>query len=215
MVSDRKGGQTVTTPRSPRGYMDRKVSAKEAVAKGTTGDNIVAEMLRQIGWAQVADLDRCYPGADLVAVCACEAKHILWAEVKAYPLGGIEDDSWEHLQDRAREVMARRRERFALFTYQKSDRAGRPPKGAKAHWWVCIERDWNNPLPFIKAKPWLTPSCVPPHPIGIVSNPPALSSAESGAVETCSCPAFDDTGAPVDDLSCPIHAPPAKQPGVR
>lgn len=185
----------MTGPRSPRGkkakrsILDRKVSAREAVTKGSTGDGIVAQILRDFGWTEVVDLDRCFPGCDLLAICACPLIHLLWAEVKAYPLGGIETDSWEHLTATASRVSARRRERFALFTYQKSITAGRPPNGTKAQWWAS---PWyagaiDNPQTVISLKAWLSPPCATPLPTGIVSNPPSTprdTVGEHGTVPT-------------------------------
>ena len=145
-----------------RSRLDRKAAAKEAVAKGSTGDEAVKGLLQQLEWAQVADLARTYSGADLLAVCACEAKHLLWVEVKAYRLGKIEADSWEHLEARAREVTARPRERFALFTYQKA------PGGRMraAEWWaseyglIAGMADWTSiHRPFIASKREFAPFC--------------------------------------------------------
>ena len=142
-----------------RSRLDRKVAAKEAVAKGSTGDEAVKGLLQQLGWAQVADLARTYSGADLLAVCACEAKHLLWVEVKAYRLGKIGADSWEHLEARAREVTARPRERFALFTYQKA-----PGGRMRATEWGAREygpiADWaSTHRPFITSKREFAPFC--------------------------------------------------------
>jgi len=162
-----------------RSRLDRKAAAKDAVAKGSTGDEAVKGLLQQLGWAQVADLARTYSGADLLAVCSCEAKHLLWVEVKTYRLGKIEADSWQHLSDRAQEVTARPREAFALFTYQKK------PGGRKrvSEWWASKYSglpSWaDNHTPFITAKSHYSPPCTGGLPITAKVTVPASPRAES------------------------------------
>ena len=172
-----------------RSRLDRKASAKEAVAKGSTGDGMVKAILQSLGWRQVVRLSRTNPGCDLVAVCGCPDKHLLWVEVKTYPSGRIETDSWDHLIAFAREVSVRQRERFALFTYQAA-RGGARRKGEALgrSWWASTYPGLGAPnhRPFIKHKSVFQPPCDPPLPKGMVSNPPAL---DNGPLPCCGrCP---------------------------
>ena len=197
-----------------RSRLDRKASAKEAVAKGSTGDGAVKAILQSLGWRQVVRLSRTNPGCDLVAVCGCAEKHILWAEVKTYPSGGIEGDSWNHLVAFAREVYERPREAFALFTYQAA-RGGARRKGESIRraWWASIDSIYPgarigapNHRPFIGSQQAFAPPCGTPLPMGMVSNPPApLISADSGAAR----PDTEFGSRPPDALA----APPAKPYG--
>ena len=155
-----------------RSRLDRRASAREATAKGSTGDGVVRAILLTLGWAQVVRLSRTNPGCDLVAVCGCIDKHLLWVEVKTYPFAKIDSESWDHLTAFAREVSSRHREGFALFTYQKVPH--RPKKGEGASWWASFgDIVASSHQPFISNKRAFAPSCGGPHPKGVIKSPPA------------------------------------------
>jgi hypothetical protein len=156
-----------------RSRLDYKAAAQNAAAKGSTGDRAVKGLLQSVGWAQVADLARTYSGADLLAVCACKDKHLLWLEVKAYAKGKIEKGSWDNLVARALEVTARPREEFALFTYQQPSGGRTKPKEWYASRWYVLEDGgcFGSHLPFISSSGLYRPDCRTPLPIGDRGSP--------------------------------------------
>lgn len=149
----------MTGPQSPRGRIDHTASARTAVAKGSAGDTAVGRILLDLGWAQIADLARTFPGADLIAFCRCDAKHELWGEVKTYSFGKIKPESWGHIGDRAREVAARPRTLpLFVFTYQRGN--GRPKKGEGKQWWVAsYDQEFDNSTPLKYVREALMPPC--------------------------------------------------------
>src|SRR5574342_26518 len=161
----------MTSPRKAKGTrLDHKASPSTTTAKGSAGDTAVGGILIELGWAQIADLARTFPGADLIAFCGRDCKHEFWGEVKTYPIGKIAPGSWEHIQDRALETLSRPRTDFALFTYQRL--IGRPKGGASKQWFVARYPDWaENQQPLISVRRSLLPPCAsgstlvsaPPH----------------------------------------------------
>lgn len=163
------------TPR-PRGRIDHTASPRTATAKGSAGDTAMGRILLDLGWQQIADLARTFPGADIIAFCGCHLKHELWGEVKTYSIGKIKPDSWAHIEARAAEVNLRARAQFYLFTYQRAN--GRPKKGAPKEWWVSSGTKGDNPLPLKSLRDALTPPCSTgstlvsgvPHPSGVLGS---------------------------------------------
>lgn len=164
----------MTTPRTPRGRsrLDRKASAKEATAKGSAGDSAVMALLRTLGYSRYADLSRTYSGADLLAICGCGGRHLLWVESKAYPWSKIDKESLAHAQARAEEVEAVG-DAYAIFTYQRphGNRYARPT------WYFRVPAEpggfWSDPLEFKSFKHYLEPECGTPLPEGSGTHPVA------------------------------------------
>jgi len=162
-----------------RSRLDYKASASQATAKGSAGDAAVKGILLKLGWAQVADLARTYSGADLLAICACEDKHLLWVEAKAYPRGKIEPDSFAHAVARAQEVCRRSREDFALFTYQKPNGGRHKPREWTASMPSLLHEEiFPSQEPFMYWISRLRPSCRPPLPTGDKPSTPAPIATE-------------------------------------
>lgn len=169
------GVRLILAPRrkSGRSRLDYKAAASEATAKGSTGDQAVKGLLEGLGWDQVADLSRTYPGADLLAICACPKKHLLWVEVKTYRYGKIEPDSWMHLVDRAQSASERAREGFALFTYQRRVGGRNDVPEWFASYGIEELRSSVNHRPFISRKERFAPECGGGHPMADEPNRPA------------------------------------------
>lgn len=138
--------------------LNYKATPATAVAKGSAGETVIGRQLVKLGWDRVVDLARTYPGADILAICGCYEKHLLWAEVKTYPIGQIKPDSWANLTQVALSASQRPREAFALFTYQRAN--GRPKRGKGPEWWVARYPYFlGNQRPLISAWEALEPPC--------------------------------------------------------